>query len=187
MHDDANVEPIVPIGKLIKELGCKFEWRGENCRLRHPLKGDIKVVVEDQCPLISSKEAHELIYELDQSKSLSALRQSLMRDNSLEMDWLEKLVATHPTLAQLPERVKAKLENLNLLGVNRRIRKRWMREGVILHLYAGPDEGYTLKRAVKEAGGARCRSLTDSAISAERLQVLLKESSTRRRLPCNPA
>jgi len=42
---------------------------------------------------------------------------------------------------------------LSKLGVNRRIRKRWQREGVIVHPYAGPDEGYTLGRALKESGG----------------------------------
>lgn len=37
--------------------------------------------------------------------------------------------------------------------MNRRMRKRIEKEGVILHLYAGPNEGFTLKEAMKSMGG----------------------------------
>ena len=58
----------------------------------------------------------------------------------------------------MPQRIRDKLvdtpaRDLSGLQVNRRIRRRWEREGVTVHLYAGPKEGYYLQRAVKETGG----------------------------------
>ena len=31
IHPDAEVEPIVPVGKLVSELGCTFQWNGDDC------------------------------------------------------------------------------------------------------------------------------------------------------------
>ena len=52
---------------------------------------------------------------------------------------MEKLLETHPISKNVPEDVKKKLvdvpaADLRKLGINRRMRKRWQREGVIVHL-----------------------------------------------------
>ena len=74
------------------------------------------------------------------------------------VDWLDRVVADCPIFDKVPIRIKDRLldspaRNLEVLGVNRRIRKRWKNEGVVIHLYAGKNEGYDLTRALKEAGG----------------------------------
>ena len=58
----------------------------------------------------------------------------------------------------MPGRIQDKLvdtpkQDLKGLGVNNRIRRRWQREGVTIHLYTGKKEGYYLQRAVEEMGG----------------------------------
>lgn len=69
-----------------------------------------------------------------------------------------------PIFNKVPIRIKDRLadtpaRDLDILGVNRRIRKRWKNEGVVIHLYAGKREGYDLTRALKEAGGDTTRLL----------------------------
>ena len=71
------------------------------------------------------------------------------------------MVELHPAFRDLPEEVRRKVlvepaETLRaILPWNRRRRRSLEQKGrkAILHLYAGPREGYTLERAVKELGG----------------------------------
>lgn len=77
---------------------------------------------------------------------------------------MDKVVADCPIFDKIPIRIKDRLadtpaRDLDILGVNRRIRKRWKNEGVVIHLYAGKREGYDLTRALKEAGGDTTRLL----------------------------
>ena len=50
VHNSENVEPIVPAGRLVRDLGCRIEWVGEACTLEHPVKGNIDLRVEAGCP-----------------------------------------------------------------------------------------------------------------------------------------
>ena len=75
-----------------------------------------------------------------------------------EMAWIRTLVENRPVFEEIPQWLKEKLVSLPAsdllqLPANRRTRKLWKRSGCILHLYAGPDEGYTMRRAFKEVGG----------------------------------
>ena len=36
---------------------------------------------------------------------------------------------------------------------NRHQRRRWRRDGMMVHLFAGPDSGFTLKKALRQHGG----------------------------------
>lgn len=74
-----------------------------------------------------------------------------------EAMWIKELVEVHPVLKGLPRRVKEMLiavpGEVEDLPMNRRWKRSMKKEGIVLHLYAGPDEGYTLGRAWKQAGG----------------------------------
>ena len=76
-----------------------------------------------------------------------------------EEGWIEEFVKAHPVLSKLPPHIQNELvsipsQNVNQLpGVNKRRRKRWKKHGVTLHLYSGPDEGFTLSKAIQEGGG----------------------------------
>ena len=77
---------------------------------------------------------------------------------------MDRVVADCPIFDKVPIRIKDRLadspaRNLEVLGANRRIRKRWKNEGAVIHLYAGKHEGYDLTRALKEAGGDTTRLL----------------------------
>ena len=66
------VQPIVPLGALIEELGCHLQWNKGSVKLWHPTRGFIKVFLNNNCPEVNFKEAHKLIKELEQ-KQLKAL------------------------------------------------------------------------------------------------------------------
>ena len=61
VHNSENVEPIVPTGRLVRDLGCRIEWVGEHCTLEHPVKGNIELRVEAGCPHIDHDIALDLL------------------------------------------------------------------------------------------------------------------------------
>ena len=61
VHNSENVEPIVPAGRLVRDLGCRIEWVGEHCTLEHPVKGNIELRVEAGCPHIDHDIALDLL------------------------------------------------------------------------------------------------------------------------------
>ena len=71
--------------------------------------------------------------------------------------WIRRLVREHPVFRGVPEELVRGLEVQPTAGViagNRRLRKLWKREGgVILSLYSGQEEGFTMRRAVKDLAG----------------------------------
>ena len=69
---DQKVQPIVPMGALVEDLGCSLQWAKGTLKLRHPTKGFIKVYLNNNCPEINFREAHRLIKELE-NKHLALL------------------------------------------------------------------------------------------------------------------
>ena len=71
-----------------------------------------------------------------------------------ENDWIESLVQSHPVLRGLPTHIQealvVKVGDWKDLPLNKRLRKRCQRDGLMVHLYAGDDQGYTLKKAMKQ-------------------------------------
>ena len=61
VYVDERVEPIVPVGRLFKDLGCNLEWEGDHCRLLHPWRGLIDVDLVEGCPMVAYTEALALI------------------------------------------------------------------------------------------------------------------------------
>ena len=150
-----SIEPIVPLGPLVSFLNCTLTWKGSSMTLVHPRKGEVEVKLIEGCPHVSRQTALDLISELEDHQDGIKLR---ALDYHQENDWLQMLIQRHPTLRTLPEEIKKKLavpigEWTDLPG-NRRSRRRWMRDGIHAHLYAGPNEGYTLTEAWKQKGGS---------------------------------
>ena len=133
--------------------------------LTHPLKGAIEVRIEAGCPQLDHDEALELIREIEETRSRTALRCYTSGSLKLTSTGWSVWWTNAPSLTRfLPRRIRDRLadtpaRDLEILGVNRRIRRRWKNEGVVIHLYAGKKEGYDLTRALKEAGGGTTRLL----------------------------
>ena len=152
-----TVDPIVPLGMLMKHLGCVFRWNEDECRLIHPGRGNIEVEVRRGCPEISKEDALKLIAELETEHDSLVPAVRALENGVAEAKFLEDLVENHPVLEALPKDIKDKLivvphADLRFLG-NKRARKRWARDGCSVHLYAGPKEGFTLSKALEAAGG----------------------------------
>ena len=68
-----------------------------------------------------------------------------------------KDVKSHPALRTLPAEIQNRLvvdQGLwSTLPLNKRLRKKAQRDGLIVHLFAGEEEGFTLKRAFQQQGG----------------------------------
>ena len=177
-----TVDPIVPLGMLMRHLGCVFRWNEEECRLIHPVRGDIKVEVKSGCPEITKEEALKLIAELETEHDSLIPAVRALENGVAEAKFLEELVETHPVLESLPKDIKDKLvvvphADLRLLG-NKRTRKRWARDGFSAHLYSGPNEGFTLSKALEAAGGSPSRMVEID------LQRSEKHDMVSDRLPC---
>ena len=70
---------------------------------------------------------------------------------------MKQLVDQHPALCSLPDHLRQRLAveigSWNDLPSNRRQRRRWQRDGLTVHLFAGPSAGFTLEKAVQRCGG----------------------------------
>ena len=97
------------------------------------------------CPQISRSLALKLIHEIEDAKQ-----------GIKEMSWMKELAETHPILKNLPKDIKDSPifepgEWRNLPG-NRRLKKKLKRDGVVVRLYAGEEEGFSLTRSFQQHG-----------------------------------
>ena len=155
-----DVEPIVPMGLLTTVLGCSIKWKGENIYVDHPRRGRLDVTYKDGCPMVTKEIAMELIKEIEENK-LGASLKGLSFEG--EDHWIGSLVQSHPVLRGLPVHIKealtVKVGSWRDLPLNKRLRKRCQRDGLMVHLYAGDQKGYTLKEALSQRGGPADRLL----------------------------
>lgn len=95
----------------------------------------------------------ELITEIEDAKR--GVR--LDRISFQEVQWMKQLIAVHPVLSSLPSWLKDRLvvepAGWDRIPANRRQRRTMRREGFVLHLYSGEEDGSTLKRSLKGQGG----------------------------------
>eukprot|EP00438_Fugacium_kawagutii_P013287 Skav225459 [mRNA] locus=scaffold881:75571:82572:- [translate_table: standard] len=154
LTEDEAAEPIVPMGLLTQKLGCTVRWKKEGLEVIHPGRGRLDVWEIHGCPQVSKRLALELIHELEE-KTIGVSQSPKPCED--EMRWMMKLVEKHEVLSTLPTWIKERLVvepgPWNLLPCNRRWRKRLQRDGMIAHLYAGEDEGFTLTQAWRQLGG----------------------------------
>ena len=158
LTDSPDVEPIVPMGHLVKTLQCTVEWKEGGVRVLHPVRGEIQVKCAEGCPQISRSLALELIQEIVDAKQ--GIKEKGMTFQG-EVSWMKELVETHPILKSLLKAIKDGLivepgDWRNLPG-NRRLKKKLKRDGVVVHLYAGEEEGFSLTRSFQQQGGETWR------------------------------
>ena len=164
LTEDQEVEPIVPMGQLVTKLKCKMHWEEGELSIQHPQQGDIKVVMTGGCPHVPRQVALQLINELeDVNKGIS-----VSGGFAEEEDWMRKLIDHHPVLRSLPDNIRQRLVvnvgSWNDLPSNRRQRRRWQRDGLMVHMLC--DQGVyggLLRTAVEGKldaviGGFPCRT-----------------------------
>ena len=155
IHNDRNIEPIIPMGLLCGEMGYQMMIKEGKFQLFHPERGEVEVETKNGCPQVSKRTALKMIEEYEKKgKKIGKMEVQ----TGGEKKWLADFVMAHPVLRELPEHLRTALvetpaETLHgLPGCNRR-RRRLLREGFVVYLYAGEKDGYTLARAMKEVGG----------------------------------
>ena len=70
------IAPIVPLGLLVELLGCRVTWDAGMCTVVHPVRGDLGVWLDENCPVVSEDDCLSLIEELEQYRACR-LRQAL--------------------------------------------------------------------------------------------------------------
>ena len=156
---DQNIEPIIPLGWLAQS-GCTVEWSSGGLEVVHRARGVLPVFVRSGCPQIPKALALDLIREYEMTEIERVLKKleteiDRQKDPDAEVAWLEELIRHHPTLKDLPEKIKNELVmkpgEWKDLPCNRFKRKE-LKKGCVVHVFAGPDEGYTLQKALKVRG-----------------------------------
>ncbi|OLQ00416.1 hypothetical protein AK812_SmicGene16922 [Symbiodinium microadriaticum] len=148
------VAPIVPMGVLAAELDCKVNWEGETCRVIHPKRGKLPIVMVNRCPELCAKITEELIAEIEDKRALVMQRALRLKaiavgvgqqgiDEPVSVDamleWLQKLSPDCPKgiLARVPPVWQDDLEGEDV-PFNRRVRRAVQRaDKVVLHLFSG--------------------------------------------------
>ena len=153
--EDERIQPIIPMGMLTKDLNCQVKWSGKTCAVVHPGRGRLPVVMSQGCPELPRELALSLIQELE---GVNRYRVKALSKRD-EVDFIKKVVETHPVFDGVPGAIKEKLmvnpaEDWKPPGLNRSRRRRLEKKGgAIVHLFAGPEKGFDLSRAYKEQGG----------------------------------
>lgn len=166
VSEEKDVEPIIPLGKMVSVLKCSLDWSGDaGLRIWHPSRGWLPVKDRGGCPHVPKELAMKLINEIEEKSKqedddrTSEVKKAEGGTRGEEEKWLQDFVDCHPVLRELPEKLKKRLvvpieEKIGKIpGVNKRDRKRWYQKGVTVHLYSGEPGGFNLEAAVKEKGG----------------------------------
>ena len=66
--EQGQVQPIVPLGALIQDLGYTLHWGPSFLKLTHPTKGPVKVRINNNCPEVAACDALAMIRELEMSQ-----------------------------------------------------------------------------------------------------------------------
>ena len=66
--EQGQVQPIVPRGALIQDLGYTLHWGPSFLKLTHPTKGPVKVRINNNCPEVAACDALAMIRELEMSQ-----------------------------------------------------------------------------------------------------------------------
>ena len=152
---DEAAEPIVPMGVLATSLGCSISWSGTDVKVVNPTLGPLEVKLKDGCPMISHDLALKLIQEIEDRAGNAMRALHLHGDRGgQELEWIKRFVKEHPDFSGWPANLKEALIELPA-ETNRRTRKLWKKNGVLVHAFSGEKEGYTLKRAFHEVRGDR--------------------------------
>ena len=148
------VSPIVPMGVLVAELGCRVSWEGETCTVIHPKRGRLPVVMINRCPELCAKITEELITEIEDRRARMMQRALRLRALGISgchlepensgyveemLEWLRKLSPDCPEglLARVPPIWKDDLGGEDV-PFNRRVRRAVQRaDKVVIHLFSG--------------------------------------------------
>lgn len=116
-------------------------------------KGILPISIQAGCPQISKKLALDLMKEREErSLEVKQARMTCAYPDK-EIAWLKSRLDGHPTLASMAEHIKKLLVvppgEWNDLLANRHQRKQLKAAGsIIVHLYAGEKDGFTLQKAM---------------------------------------
>ena len=68
LSDAPSAQTILPLGALVRELGCSVKWSRKGLTLRHPAYGVLRTQIRGGCPQLAEAEALRLISDLEQKR-----------------------------------------------------------------------------------------------------------------------
>ena len=68
LSDAPGAQTILPLGALVRELGCSIKWTRKGLTLRHPTYGVLRTQIRGGCPQLAETEALRLISDLENKR-----------------------------------------------------------------------------------------------------------------------
>ena len=62
-----RTQTILPVGKLVRVLGCHLRWNRRGLSLTHPRLGLLRTSVQNGCPVVAENQAQLLVKELEEA------------------------------------------------------------------------------------------------------------------------
>ena len=106
IHNDRNIEPIIPMGLLCGEMGYQMMIKEGKFQLFHPERGEVEVETKNGCPQVSKRTALKMIEE-SEKKGKKIGKMEVQTGG--EKKWLADFVMAHPVLRELPEHLRTAL------------------------------------------------------------------------------
>ena len=141
-EENAVIQPIVPLGAVIENLGYTLHWTPKSLRLTHPEKKSIRVCIKNHCPEVAASDALDLIRALEMNalnEHVASLRARLeVIQKAEKRDWVELLKdyaksGSRPTLlkavltAPMTRDLPADVQSLLVEGFNPQEGERYLK------------------------------------------------------------
>ncbi len=154
LSDDPKVQPIVPMGVAVRELGCIVDWTAEECKVGHPELGQLPITMNQECPLIPYMTTLDLIREVELKRGGARLCSSRVSEWQPSGEgWSFKGLSDENFLIKLRRLVKSMLPEVPesiadrlvpsksydpaASNLNRHCRRRLERGKAMIHVFSG--------------------------------------------------
>lgn len=141
-----RVQSIIPMCKLT-QVGYEVAWTSSGCVVKHPVKGALKVTMQQGCPTIGENEGKKLMKEIEENEmkraSLRAVIVGQQPPRSEEEQMVDQL---HQLFPEVPHRILERIPgrsnwDASALPFNRHRRRQIQKaKCVVVHLFAGKED-----------------------------------------------
>ena len=87
---ESKIEPIIPMGILMIQMGCKMKWEHNKMTLEHPSRGRLEVdTLTSGCPQVSRELALSLIDEWEGRVREKKVKSMTVEDKADLLGWMK--------------------------------------------------------------------------------------------------
>ena len=155
LSPNPEIQPILPMGLLASELKCDIRWDDTACKVWHPDRGQLEIVMKRNCPEMGAPICLELRAEVEQERAATMMRAikpvaEVVGDRGWhqlsDSDFLNAVQEwVGREFVQAPEAVRdciapQQSHTPSASGLNRHTRRRLERGSAFIHLFSGAQK-----------------------------------------------